>query len=713
MKKIIAILLTISTMFSFFILFDNENSNQKNEMESAEQQLKYNYKILIPTQVSNIPQDKAYKKIKDALDKSKGNIYYTRLNDRNQELKYVYTTNLNYFSKFKLKAGRSFNIKDMESNKFLSSEKISSNNQIGTISTFSGDNYFEIHTLKSMVDQGYLFNGNCNVSFNNSDSINLFISELKKSFNIDGFQIEHNNVIGDQNIPITLWIVLGIYFVVMLLILYEIIKSYKSIGIEKLLGFSAKDIYLKRIFSLLKIQARIIVPSILLMTVIMFRDYNQYFWIFICKLLGVYLIEIAVLIVICSIPFIYIRKIKISNMIKNKQPTNEIIVLNIFVKTVLVVIFIISISQLIYNFNSIKSVFTGSFKQWDDIKNYAVVPNLSNISPEQMNSESFAQDQKKMYLYFNNQGSLLADFSEYSPAGRKLIIGETKYEYQRDNVTVNPNYLNKYLVYDTNNNKISISENEKDYIVLVPDKYKSIEKAIRDMLQKSKDGYSDKQIVNEPIKIIWTKSNQKLFSMLIDVNPNEGNYVTDPIIRVLTEANGGISDYDVVLGMDTNPFKIKVNDYLNPGNDIRPALTQFGYNKYVKNISSVNEQISSESKNVKDMVKRVALILLLSGIAAIIIIFQNVYNYFEKYKKYIAVKQLHGYKMIDKYSSYFIIFLFNWILIFISVLVTRLVNITILLKIITVLIIAEAFFTFIVLSYISKNKISKVIKGAD
>lgn len=714
MKKLIAVFLTIATMFSFFILFNTEQSNQKNEMELAEQQFKYNYTILIPTEISNIPQQKVYSKIIDAIEKTNGNIYYTRLvGNQDEQVKYVYTTNFDYFSKFKLKDGRTFNSKDIETDKFLSSKKTNSNNQIGMIATFSGANDFEIHTLKSMVEDGYLLNGYCSVSFNNNDSVNLFTAMLKKSFKMGDFKIIPVQAISQQSVPITVWIVLGIYFIVMLLVLYEILKSYKSIGVEKLMGFSVKSIYIKRILSLLKMQIIIIIPSTLLMMVIMFRDYNQYFWMFLYKLLGIDLIETIVLIAICSLPFLYIRKIKISNMLKNKQPNNEIIIFNIFVKTILLVVFIVSINQGISNFNRVRDVFTNSFKQWDDVANYAVIPNLSNIAYEQTETNGFYEDQKKMYLYFNNQGSILANFSEYTPDTRKQRISETKHDYQRDNVIVNPNYLSKYPIYDTNNKKISISENESAYVVLIPDKYKSVQKNIRDMIQGFKNDDSDAKIVKQPIKIIWTKSNQKLFSMLIDINPNEGNYVIDPIIRVLTNVNGDLTDYDIVMGIDTSPFKIKVNDPLNPSNSIRPVLTEFGYNKYIKNISSVNEQIASESKDVKDMIQQLGLTLFLTGLATLVIILQNVYNYFEKYKQYIAIKQLQGYKMIDIYRSYFIILLFNWILIFISILITKLVNVITLLEISFVLILAEVIITYIALKYISKSKISKVIKGAE
>ncbi len=659
MKKLISIFLLIATVFSFFILFNNEKSKQQNNMELAEQQLKYSYKILMPTQLSNLSQNEVYLKIKAAIDKTQGNIYYTRtIGDDQHEIKYVYTTNLQYFSNFKLKNGRSFTKSALDTYSFLSSENTHSSNQIGTIATFAGKNKFEISTLKSMVKQGYLFDGYCTVTFNNNN-VNLFISDLEKSFNISGFQIVPNTPMDVTSSPTTILIVIGIYIIVMLLVLYNILKSYKIIGIEKLMGTSNKSIYINRLLILVKIQIIVTIPSSIIMILYFFKDYNQYFCEFLFKLILLDIIQLIALLAICSIPFLYIKRIKVSDMIKNKQPNSEIMIVNFIVKTILLVIFIICINQGISNYNRIKDVFTNSFKQWDDIKNYAVIPNISNISNDQLNSDKFEQDQKNMYLYFNAKGAILANFSEYSPDIRSMRISQTKYEYQRDNVTVNPNYLNKYPIYDENNKRIVIPESDSDYTVLVPNKYKNSEKNIRNMLQIFINGYSEQNIKNENIKIIWTKSNQKVFSMLMDVNPNEGNYVENPIIRVLTDSNGALSDYDTILGIDTNPFKIKVDNYLNPGDTIRPVLQQFGYNKYVKTISNVDEEVASEITDVRQLLQYLSLTLLLSGIAIVIVILQNIYNYFKKYKTYIAIKQLHGYKLIDNHKLFFQILFFK------------------------------------------------------
>jgi len=63
LKKLIAILLAVTSMLSFFILFNNEKREQQSNMERAEQTLRNNIKIIIPTKVDIYPKEKTIKGI--------------------------------------------------------------------------------------------------------------------------------------------------------------------------------------------------------------------------------------------------------------------------------------------------------------------------------------------------------------------------------------------------------------------------------------------------------------------------------------------------------------------------------------------------------------------------------------------------------------------------------------------------------------------------
>lgn len=714
MKKVIAIFLTIVPILTFLSIFIDFKSTQQNEMELAERSLKYSYQIIIPSSISNLDQEDVYIKIKNALDKYKGNIFYTRVSGKNDKIiKYIYISSDEYYSKFKLTNGNFFSNDEMESDKYISSIKTTDSDQIGTIATFAGVNFLEIRTLKNMVQTGYSLDGYVTVSFNNLHTLNLFISELEKSFNEKGFkEVPYQNIytkgLSISNLVIILS--LSVYLIVMLLVLYSLLNSTKVIGIEKLLGFSNIQIYTKRILLLLLTQIILFLSITIIMIKIMIKSYNIYFWIFLNKIVHIYLIETAILLLISSIPFLYTNKIKISDMIKNKKPITAIMIINYFMKTVLSIIFLLSLNHMIVNFNTIYNVLTNSYEQWEEVKNYAVIPNWSNISMELFTSQKFAEDQRKIYLEFNSKGSILADFSQYNPQIRKVRLSETKYAYERDHITINPNYLKLYPIYNSENEKISISESETSYIYLVPDKYKAQEKEIRLVLERWKDPGSP-GFTKQPI-LIWSKSNQKLFSMSIEVNPNIGNYVIDPIVRVMTEANGPLIEYNLI-GMNSNPFKIKVDDYLNPANSIKPTLIKYGYDQYIKVISSANEQIASQIKYIKQMLIYMGLIISLLCFCIFILIVQNIYNFFDKNKHHIAIKQFHGYSMFANYELYYLTLILNWLIVYIILSTTRLIALTNLLTISFFVFFLELFITTISIYFINKRKVIKVIKGAE
>jgi isopropylmalate/homocitrate/citramalate synthase len=50
------------------------------------------------------------------------------------------------------------------------------------------------------------------------------------------------------------------------------------------------------------------------------------------------------------------------------------------------------------------------------------------MSNEEFSTDKYLKNQKELYKYFNEQGSLLANFDEYSPGTREMRIKETNYD---------------------------------------------------------------------------------------------------------------------------------------------------------------------------------------------------------------------------------------------------------------------------------------------
>lgn len=631
LKKIIYFLLIVISMFSFSILFNNQKLQVNSDMEKAEQSISNSYNIVIPSDILNSKESDIYNCIVEVLKKHNANIYYSKIGPNERIIKFVYLTDLSYFNNFEITEGRSLNSDEIESNKFLNSENTGDENQIGRIATFDGKQLFEIRTLKSMLGGNYLLDGNCTVQLSNGDNIDSFIKDLESSLNTTGIQNETKNTITPEYYY-NQWIIPSLYFIIILLILYSILKSYKKFGIQKMLGYSIKGIWIKEVLSLIISQAIITIVVDIAMSLFLFKEFNIYLLNFLKILFINNISQVGILFVISSIPFIYLNNITVINIIKNKIPIKDIIIFNSILKVILIILFFNLINQGIQNYNRIENTFTNKYKSWEDTKGYYILPYI-NTKNGDMPIDKSSSMLTQLYFNVNEDGAIWADFSNYSPAQYKMNSAATNYDYERDWVTVNPNYLKSNLIYDVNNQPIAISEDDADLVLLVPDKYKENEKDIINLWEKMKLGYAENEMTrNEKIKIIYTKSNQKIFSYESDVNPDDGNMVTDSIVRVITEKNGVDWDYDITIGFGGNPIKIKVDPSFDPEKYIIMKLQEVGLEKYVDKIVPANDGVAFESKSVYELLIFIIGGLIILTIAMVIIILQNVYCFFEQYK---------------------------------------------------------------------------------
>lgn len=715
MKKVISILLIISCVISYYISYGEERNELTKRIQEIEMNLSNNYRIMIPINIDNNDSKQNYKNITKILDKYEGSIYYDRVSkDQSTRVKYIYDKNSMYTSKIELTDGKKLTPDIMETNKYLSTRKIIDNLQIGRIASFNKKENREIKTLKSMIDDDFNFSGPCYIAFKNSINIKDFINELEASLHTKGISIIDKasvNITVNNNYKI---IVVVIYFIIMLLVLYELLNSYKKIGLKKMFGYSVKDIYLEKILSLIKINLGIGTIVTIVMSFIFFNQLNIYVYSFILKFIFYLVIETLALVGICSIAYIYIFFIKISNMLKNKKPLTGIIVLNYIAKIGCLILVMFFIIQAINNFKNMNNIFNKGYSNWEKLNDFAVIPESKipiSVLQDNDSYNVYSEIQKKLYKEFNEKGAIFADFRNYSPAMRNTVLSQHNYYYETDNVVVNPNYLNQYKIFDSGNNEITISDSDDTQILLVPDKYKNDESKILQQATSFKEQQYYSTGKNQKTRIIWTKSNQKVFTAAIDINPDNSNEIIDPIIYVLTENNASISDYDYLLGKFSNPFKIKVDKNMDMENTVRQMFKKYGIENYIGKISPVNEQVASVIKDAKDSIRNSIIFTILLTAVLIVIILQNSINYFDKYKQKLAIQKLTGYKIIDKHENYFIGIIISWLLVFsLSILVYKwsILNTGI---ICMILFIIEIVFSVIVLNVIEKKKIISIIKG--
>lgn len=703
MKKFTTIFFIIITIFITIISFNKNNSKELERLLNIEQTGNA-VKIVMPESIKSIDKKKVFGIIDNTLKKYDGNLILSKVDTNNNIYqKYIYCTNNDYLNKIKIDSGRNLSIKDNWNHNFISMKNTSKSNQIGVISNFGGNYNLEIHTLKSFIDSGGNFDGVYVINYNKSVNSNVIVKTLEDKLNVN---ITTMPIYPDSLDDIPLYpIIIVLYLITAILIFYDILNSYKEIAIEKLNGYSNKRIWLSRICVILITQFFIFLLVSFITSIIIFKQYNIYYLKFILSLLFLNIIFLLVSFIMFSIPFIYVKHIKIVDMLKNKNEINTIIKMNSVIKIVLTVILLTMSITSISDYKQIKGFYNDSFKVWEKTKNYVVIPYLYALPPNLINTKltKFSVD---LYKYFNKTGAILADFEVVS--NEYLTQNPSKNNNIETTIKVNPNYLSQNFIYDMNNKKINISEKNKNFVLLVPQKYKAQKQKIINFYTFQN---GQVEIENQKTSIIWIKNDQKIFSYRLDINPKEGNTVKNSIIQVLTENNGTDSDYDIVLGVNGNPFKIKTNNPNGISNYIRPKLKELGINQYLPEITSVYDSISYDIEHIKLIMEISIVSTLISLFGIVIITIQNIFNYFEQNKRILAIESFHGYKMRDKYLNYLKNISIIWAIIIIASLVISVFKIVSLLTIVIPILIIEFLISIVTIKLIEKKNLIRIVKG--
>ncbi|MCR1934696.1 hypothetical protein ACQX0N_10680 [Clostridium tepidum] len=138
-----------------------------------------------------------------------------------------------------------------------------------------------------------------------------------------------------------------LFSILSLLVLYDILNSYKKIGIKKLVGYSNLDIWKEVILKFMIIQISSMIISTVFMIIFLVDKYNSAYLKFLKKLgLNYFFITIAIMIII-SIPYVYIQTIKMSSILKNRRQTKEILIFNNLIKVGLIIL--LNIQNMNYN----------------------------------------------------------------------------------------------------------------------------------------------------------------------------------------------------------------------------------------------------------------------------------------------------------------------------------------------------------------------------
>lgn len=264
------------------------------------------------------------------------------------------------------------------------------------------------------------------------------------------------------------------------------------------------------------------------------------------------LVSYVIALLISLIAYVYIARIKVIDVIKNRKETNGIVTLNTMLKTGCSIFLVLVILPIWNQFDEVR-IQEENLKSWERSKDYGVFyPVRVGDDSEDYDRGAYkitATEVTGLYPLLNKMGALFIDARSY----RESVLLLNRNSRNIRSISVNLNYLQEFPVYDAQGNPVNISEDTSDFILLVPEKYRNKEKEILDYFTKVRKNLVEvdenrfqvevpDRVRNQRLSIIWTANNQKIFSFNPEVFPLENNMIVDPIIRVVTEKNSLVAD---------------------------------------------------------------------------------------------------------------------------------------------------------------------------
>lgn len=735
LKKIVIIFLLLSSLCSFYITFQQTDHRELEKIEKLENRIAHEF--VIPGSLLLADPDEVYPILVEAAKECKVNIFRPNINNKADDtveiLKYVLLTrNTSFFDHIKIKNGSVLSVDDtQDSDFFLTTKNTNDKNQIGIIKSFGGNHHITIKPLqnsyKSLPVEGrYFVEASDDKVFNfflNSfaDKLNKYYVEYEASFTPKEF-IE--NVSETYNESTTLvnnltYIYYLILVILLFFIIYYIFNESKKIGIMKMHGISNLHLWWIIVGKLIIV---VFVTTLIVSTFFSILVENttvQFVYDTLINQLLTYLFILA----LSLASYIYLSRIRISQIIKNRKDTNGIFVLNMILKTVCSIILVLIGTSILREYVTVHDK-QENLKNWEHSKDYGIFYPLY-IGHDQDDFNNGAPKYKAtismdLYPILNKMGAIYIDARQYEEMS--LILNR---DYNGIfSVKVNNNYLQEFPIYDKHNVPVKISKDTENWVLLVPEKYQNREKEIRHFFEGEREArikYTEdflqievpNDIGDQQIDIIWLADNQEIFSFNPEVFKYQNNIIIDPIIEVLTEKNDFIKDIAILGNGGKDALKVKLinRDVALTYKTLEPELKRLKLDDNLKYLITIDQYILQE---IYDLQKNLQVLLLISFgliVGLIILVTQNLIVFFNKNQHKYVVNRLFGIGFFRTYKDYMLLFSLTWVVqLVICVIVNRGSEIR-LLGVAALLIVIELIASIIALIIIERRNKLKVIKG--
>ncbi|WP_282800370.1 DUF1430 domain-containing protein [Lactococcus lactis] len=473
----------------------------------------------------------------------------------------------------------------------------------------------------------------------------------------------YTDFISYNNYNLVFFITVSIIFFSIFLFVW-LMANNKAISINRLNGLSAykigKQLFLKE-FVMLSLTTYIIA------SLVAFRAFNLNYTIQMLLLSGLVIIFSYVAIVIVS-------SFSLTNQLNSKPFFKYSYYILYAVKAFVFLVTVSTTASLLYFMNADIGTNSKIGQEYAVLYPEFVGYGLnSNQMPSSVKLFDYAEKHEGLYVYL-----------------------ASAYDENNNNVLqVNDNYLSKFSIISSDNQRIKINSQEKSGIVLIAEKDKSKLSEIKKEYDFSSSFKSSK------IKYYFIKNNQR--APLLDGN----NGTTDPdVMEVFTSKNASKNTnflYNSVLKFKIKDSKTRTYEKIAPTLKTMGALTT---HPSMITVNSINKTTNMS------IVGSIPSYIVLNGLIIVIflsMILATTLFYFETYKKKIAVKRLYGISFFVTYRSLFTVVFVQGLLYFAFALTRSNVNIT--LEALGIYFVLEILIIILILLKLQKGLFLNVLKG--
>ena len=236
---------------------------------------------------------------------------------------------------------------------------------------------------------------------------------------------------------------------------------------------------------------------------------------------------------------------------------------------------------------------------------------------------------------------------------------------------VNVKYLHQFPIHDTNGTLVDIPDTDRDWVVLVPAKYKEQANAIQSYFQTSRTGDGQQPGIAEQertnshlnvpawmdhqrVTVIWI-ADQAVFGFDPSINPTGHGAIDSPIIQVSTSANSLPLDFaNAVTGNGGAAMKVKLvdKDPTKTLDALRPELKALHLDDNLRYLVTLDEYAQQQLAFYRSDMKTVLGVGALLLVALLMLIAQSMSMSFDRFSRRVAVRRMLGTPFIAAHREF-------------------------------------------------------------